>query len=127
LTQESFDSILDDGWDSKTCVGQDVIKCVVDQSSIIFRYDLGKSMLYTTFVYNRHQLVGSTWEALEQAQTNIIVKILCQIPNREELLELEVDSKWTLASIRQEIYIVLDYDNVEENVVDWKMCITNGR
>ena len=55
-----------------------------------------------------------------------MVKILCQIPNREELLELEVGSGWTLANIRQEICIALGDDDVEEHAANWKMRITKG-
>jgi hypothetical protein len=115
LNEESFSSLMDCGWDSKICVGMDIIKCIVDRSTVIFRYHIGRSTLYVNFQYNRQRLLqASEWENLEQVQSDEMVKICCQVINREENFELEVGSKWTLASVRQEILIALGSDIEDE-------------
>jgi len=43
-----------------------------------------------------------------------MVKINCKILQHGQSFELEVGSKWTLTSIRQEVIIALGYDSPEE-------------
>ncbi len=122
LDEDSFDSVMDKGWDSKVCLGADIIKCIIHRSTVIFRYHIGRSTLYANYQYNRQRLIhGSDWEPLEQIQADSMVKINCEVHNGESF-ELEVGSKWTLTSIRQEIIIALGHDAQEE----FSMCIVDG-
>jgi len=41
LTRESFDSLMDFGWDSKVCIVVDIIRCTINWTSMIFRYHIG--------------------------------------------------------------------------------------
>ena len=118
LNKQSFKSLMDDGWDTKITVGSDIVKCIVDQTSLVFRYHIGRSILYVNFQYNRLRLLpGSVWENLEEVQVqDDMVKLVCHMVNRQPpLLELEVGSHWTLSSVRQEIIIALgDQENIDK-------------
>jgi len=125
LSEECFNSIMDEGWDVKIVVGLDIIRCTVDRSSVIFRYHIGRSTLYVNFVYNRERLLGTTWESMEQVQSTQMVNIMCVLPNSDKPLQLEVGSNWSLASLRQEITLNLGYDDQHEYALhDYVMCIT---
>jgi len=43
-------SPMDHGWNSK--IGADVIRCTVQQESLVFRYHIARSTLYARFCYN---------------------------------------------------------------------------
>ena len=47
---------MDKGWESKISISADVIKSIVDQTSMIFRYHINTSTLYFNFVYNQEQM-----------------------------------------------------------------------
>ena len=120
--EDGFDSVMDKGWDSKGCLGADIIKCIIHRPTVIFRYHIGQSTLYANYQYYRQRLIhGSDWEPLEQIQVDLMVKINCEFHNGESV-ELEVGSKWTLTSIRQEVIIALGYNAQEE----FSMCIVEG-
>jgi len=51
-----------------------------------------------------------------------MVKINCDVLEHGQSFELEVGSKWTLTSIRQEVIIALGYDAPEE----FSMTIVEG-
>jgi len=45
ISNKVFDSLMDQGWHEKVVVGYDVIKCLVDQTSVLFKYHIGQSTL----------------------------------------------------------------------------------
>jgi len=62
ILDECFTSLMDDGWNVKHTVVANVIKCVVSKPTVIFKYHIGRSILYVTFEYNRLWLQeGMDW------------------------------------------------------------------
>lgn len=51
VSEDLVASLMDPSWDVKREAASDIIKCQVLQSSITFRYHVGRQMLYTTFGY----------------------------------------------------------------------------
>ena len=104
MTDDLCSSLMDRGWDCKITVGGDVIKCIIPQSSLLFRYHIGKSTLYALFVYNRHKMLSnSTWEAIDQYEPIVMVSILCEMG--EWTQDVEVGMSWTFSDIRQEVLL----------------------
>lgn len=58
VRQELTDSLMDRGWSTKISIGDDHIKCTIDCASVVFRYHIGRSILYMNFVYNRERQIG---------------------------------------------------------------------
>jgi len=69
LTEQSFKSLMDDGWDTKITIGSKIVKCVVHQTSLVFWYHIKRSTLYVNFQYNHLRLLyGLVWENHEDVQ-----------------------------------------------------------
>jgi len=69
LSEELFNSLMDKGWDVKVVHGADEVQCVVDHESVLFKFHIGRSTLYTNFQYNRMRLMdGNVWTSIDQKQ-----------------------------------------------------------
>jgi len=87
----------------------DTIRCDVNQTTILFRFHIGRSLLYSNFQYNRHYfLLGNQWQPINQAGPIDIVLIACEYGNWEG--QLEVGRNWLLSNVRMEIVITLGLD-----------------
>lgn len=101
-SKELCASLMDSGWDSKTTDGPDFIRVGDDHASLSFRYHIGRSTLYATFIYNRYRRIASgTWEAIDQSELEIPVTLHCEIGNYNQ--DIDVGLSWSFSDIRQEI------------------------
>ena len=117
VTEELCASLMDNGWDTKVTRIQDAefLKTTVAQGSLSFRYHIPRSILYASFVYNRHRLCpNKTWKPLEQDEPVKTVKLLCDLENVTH--KLEVGLTWTIYEIRQEIKVI--FGSCEESTFD---------
>lgn len=131
-SDDLLSSLMDSGWDTKIMVGDDVIRCTVDHSSVIFKFHIGRSVLYSSFQFNRERLFnGCQWEMMDQAGDIEVVKILCDFGQSSS--ELEVGKTWTFSNIREEIKVAFGPDIPHEFTL-WissnghtreKVCIIN--
>jgi len=104
ISDAYFTSLMDEGWDVKYNATADVIKSVVSKQSVIFKYHIGRSILYVTFEYNRLRLQhGMQWEEVDQTQSFSTVYVEYEVPHEEKKLVLEVGSLWNLTNIRNEL------------------------
>jgi hypothetical protein len=112
VTEELMSSLMDKGWRETVTDGGDggdIIKCVVDLASIVFKFHIGRSTLYTNFQYNRECYIHeSGWLPMDQVGTVIVVTIVCEYENW--CCEIEVGKDWQLPSLRQEIEVKLGGD-----------------
>jgi len=113
-------SIMDKGWDLKITKAADVIKTVVHQQSLGFRYHIGRSTLYTNFVYNRRKMLpNGTWKALDEYESVVSVIIHCQV--EDSIQDLQVGLSWTFSAVRQEILVQLN----QLSSIDFRMSIVD--
>ena len=56
VKDELTNSLMDKRWESNITINADVIKTIVDEASMIFRYHFSISTLYCNFVYNQEQM-----------------------------------------------------------------------
>ena len=109
VSDNLMSSLMDLGWNTKISMGDDVIKCVVDQQTVVFKYHIGHSTLYSNFQFNRERLFhGSVWEMINQCGPIDLIKIICEYKDWQG--EVEVGRDWTLSNIREEIAVVLRPD-----------------
>jgi hypothetical protein len=109
INQGLFDSLMDRGWDEKSVQAVDTVKCVVDPRSMVFKYHIGRSMLYASFQFNRSRLKdGKVWEQLDQSEAIEIVKLNCMMGDLQQ--QIEVGYNWTFSALRSEIQMVLGSD-----------------
>jgi hypothetical protein len=107
-------SLMDDGWNEKYVVGQDVTKCVVSEDTIVFRYHVGRQVLYANFQYVRFRAgLNQTWVPLDQVTVSLMVAVCVRFGNMV-LPSFEVGEKWPVAHIRNEIGIILSKDVIPE-------------
>lgn len=110
VKKELTDSLMDQGWNIKVSIGVDHIKCTVDSTSLVFRYHIGRSILYTNFVYNRERQVGlNKWQAMDNFELEVIVTIQCEMGDMWSQ-ELEVGMSWSLSNVRKELEVYLGSD-----------------
>lgn len=110
VKKELTDSLMDQGWNIKVSIGVDHIKCTVDSTSLVFRYHIGRSILYTNFVYNRERQVGlNKWQAMDNFEPEVIVTIQCEMGDMWSQ-ELEVGMSWSLSDVRKELEVYLGSD-----------------
>lgn len=113
-------SMMDKGWDLKITKAADVIKTVVHQQSLRFRYHIGRSTLYANFVYNRWRMLpNGTWETLDEYEPVVLVIIHCQV--EDSIQDLEVGLSWTFSAVRQEILVQLN----QLSCIDFRMSIVD--
>jgi len=106
ISDELFDSLMDKGWNEAIILGVDEIKCIIAPCSVLFKYHIGRSMLYANFQFNRLRLKhGGVWEQIDQQETIQIVMIQCVMGAWHQ--EIEVGHNWPLTSVRLEIEIAL--------------------
>lgn len=75
-----------------------VIKTVLNQQSLRFRYHIGRSTLYANFVYNRWRMLpNGTWEALDEYEPVVSVIMHCQV--EYSIQDLEVGLSWTFSAV----------------------------
>jgi hypothetical protein len=109
ISEELFDSLMDRGWNEKIVIGVDVIKCLIDAKSVLFKYHIGRSTLYASFQFNRMRLIqAGRWEPMDQSEPIQIVKVDCVMGDWNQ--QLEVGINWSFESIRSEIQITLASD-----------------
>jgi hypothetical protein len=103
-------SLMNPGWNEKFHIGQDVIKCVANRTSIVFRYHVGRQTLYTRFMYTRYRgAANSQWEALDHLPEEVMVEVSCMF--RGNLLPtFEVGKGWPVSHLRHEIAMALGDD-----------------
>ena len=70
---------MGDGWHTKIMTGLDIMRCKVDLNIIVFR-NHGRSMLYTTFQFDRKRMISHVlWEAMDQVEAIVFVKIIYEL------------------------------------------------
>ena len=70
---------MGDGWDTNIMTGLDIMRCKVDLKIIVFRGH-GRSVLYTTFqFYRKHMIYQVLWEAMDQVEAIVFVKIIYEL------------------------------------------------
>lgn len=105
-------SLMDAGWDTKVTIGNDIIKCIANCRSIVFRFHIGRSILYCNFSYNRERRVAGIWERMDQSGPIDAIKILCEFEEWQD--EIEVGRNWTISNVREEICVTLGATVPEE-------------
>ena len=102
-------SLMDSGWDTKYTKGADTIRCQVDWATLVFKYHIGRCVLYKNFKFNRHcKLLGNQWQSMDQAGIIDIIVVACEYENWQG--NIEVGRDWLLSNVRMEISITLDPD-----------------
>lgn len=114
-------SLMDPGWNVKWQSGQDIIKCVVSEGTVGFRYHLARQTLYMTFCYVRFRLEGQRLVAMDQVVIPDMVK--AEVVFRGEVLPaFEVGKSWPVSQIRNEIAILLSREDIPDFydlVIEW--------
>jgi hypothetical protein len=107
-------SLMNPGWNEKFHIGQDVIKCVANRSSIVFRYHVGRQTLYTRFMYTRYRgAANNNWDAIDHLPDEEMVEVCCMF--RGNLLPtFEVGKAWPVSHLRHEIAMTLGDDVPKE-------------
>lgn len=55
---------------------------LINEKQMVFCYYIAQSMLYSTFQLNRlHLILGFEWEAMDRAQSIVILNVLCELGN----------------------------------------------
>lgn len=121
VSQNLFASLIDKGWQEKICVGADIIKCVVDPTSVTFKYHIGRSTLYGNFCYYRSRMKGANlWEQIDQSEPAHVVTIECEMGDWHR--NLEVGFTWSLALVRSEVELALGSNAPDTFLI----CIVEG-
>lgn len=105
ISEEFLSSLMDCGWDTKVTIGDDIIKCMVDRLSILFRFHIGRSILYCNFSYNRKRCVAGNWELMDRCGPIDVIEVLCEFEEWQG--EVEVGRNWKISNVRQEIRVTL--------------------
>lgn len=106
ISDELFASLMDKGWNEAIILGADEIKCIIDPLSMLFKYHIGRSILYANFQLNRWRLKhGGLWEQIDQHESVRIVTVECVMGAWRQ--NIEVGHNWPLTSVRSEIEIAL--------------------
>ena len=83
-TDKLLGNLMDRGWDTKYHIGEDIVKCVVIKSSIVFRYHVGRQTLYTNFHYGRFRGASNgTWDAIKHEVNVDMVSMQCTLLGRD--------------------------------------------
>ena len=107
-------SLMNPGWAEKFHIGQDVIKCVVNKSSIVFRYHVGRQTLYTRFQYTRFRgAANNRWDAIDHLPEVEMVEVCCTFRGRP-MPAFEVGKDWPVSHLRHEIAMTLGDDDPKE-------------
>lgn len=112
-SDELMKSLMDPGWNEKHETGRDVLKCVVNQTSLVFRYHIGRQTLYANFQYVRYRGEGQTWVPIDQAVVveMVSIKIFYDVAL---LPQVEVGKSWPVSHLRNEISILLLREKIPE-------------
>ena len=106
-------SLMNPGWSEKFHIGQDVIKCVVNRSSIVFRYHVGRQTLYTRFQYTRFRgAANNKWDAIDHLPDVEMVEVCCLFRG-SAMPTFQVGKAWPVFHLRHEIAMTLG-DGVPE-------------
>lgn len=104
VNEELCSSLMDQGWNNKVTIGADIIRTEVHLPSLNFRYHLGRSTLYSNFVYNRSRMIShDVFEAIDQSEQVTMVTVHCEMDDRK--IDVEVGLSWSLYDVRQEISV----------------------
>ena len=91
---ELLGNLMDQGWDTKYYIGEDVVKCAVMRSSIVFKYHIGRQTLYTNFHYGRFwSAANGTWDTIEHEVNVDMVSVQCTLLDTN-LPIMEVHKFW---------------------------------
>ena len=102
ISEDLFASLMDNGWNESIVLMADEIKCIIDPHSVIFKYHIGRSILYVNFQFNRLRLkAGGVWEQIDQQEHIQIIMVECVMGDWQQ--EIEVGYNWPLTSLRSEI------------------------
>ncbi|KAG0596266.1 hypothetical protein M758_UG238500 [Ceratodon purpureus] len=113
VTEELMSSLMDKGWNSKVTMGGDVVRCTIDPATIMFRYHIVRSTLYTNFQFNRERfLVETGWQPIDQVSHVDVVTVKCEYEDMRS--KVEVGRDWQLTNLREEIDIPLGADYPSE-------------
>ena len=114
-SDELLKSLMDKGWNEKHMIGRDVLKCIVNQASLIFRYHIGRQTLYANFQYVRYKSEGpENWVPMDQAVVVETVNIRIFFDGAL-LPQVEVGKSWPVSHLRNEISIFLPRDKIPED------------
>ena len=84
-------NLMDHGWNTKYHIGEDVVKCIVIRSSMVFKYHVGKQTLYTIFHDGRFWgAANGTWDAIEH-EVNVDMVSMQSTLLGKDLPIIEVD------------------------------------
>ncbi len=99
--------MMNPGWSEKFHIGQDVIKCVVNRSSIGFRYHVGRQTLYTRFQYTRFRgAANNRWDAIDHLPDVEMVEVCCLFRG-SAMPTFQVGKAWPVSHLRHEIAMTL--------------------
>ena len=102
-------SLMDKGWNSKVTMGGDVVQCTIDPATIMFRFHIVRSTLYTNFQFNRERHLAETgWQLIDQVGHVDIVTVNCEYKDWRSKVEVGWD--WQLTNLCQETIIALGAD-----------------
>lgn len=112
VSKELLASLMDNGWDSKVIHGMDKIKCEVDHKSIVFRFHISRSTLYTNFQYNRQRFISGKWILIDQVGPVNIIELQYEFGTVQGVIEAGQD--WLLSNVRQELTFTLGLTDLED-------------
>ena len=111
---ELLGNLMDRGWDTKYHIGEDVVKCVVIRSSMVFTYHIGRQTLYINFHYGRFWgAANGTWDAIEHEVNVDMMSVQCMLLGRD-LPIIEVGKSWPVSHLLREIVITLGAEVPDE-------------
>ena len=113
-TDELLGNLMDQGWNTKYHIGEDIVKCIVIRPSIVFRYHVGRQTLYMIFHYGRFWgPANGTWDAIEHEVNVDMESVQCTLQGRNLPL-IEVGKSWPISHLCHEIAIMLEAEVPDE-------------
>lgn len=100
-----------EGWSSKTTVGDDIIRCTIFLSSVVFRYHTGWQNLCVNFYFTRDKAVGRKWVPLEHERDVPLVSLSCEVINHNPplVLQFNVGTHWPILHLWYEVQISMGH------------------
>ena len=97
---EWLNDFLSPSWDDKfVSTGSDVVKCVIDPSTILFHYVICNVELHIAFKYMCFTRDEDTWSPMDSPSENVtminVLVTLCE----QVIHEMYVEQGWTLADV----------------------------
>jgi hypothetical protein len=109
VDNKAFAELMDDGWSSRTMVGEDIVRCTIAKPSMVFRYHIARQTLYVNFYFTREQAVGREWVQLEYERMTQPVSITFLVLEFDLpiVLRFVVGTNWPINHLRHEVQITM--------------------